>query len=297
MSVKALRHRVESGRWRRIWPGVLLAQSGPALPRQRMWCAVLALGADRHPDGVCLGGLTALRAWGLTCIEARQIDVVVGRGHRVRKLPGVVGHHTTAAPDLTAGRHLSPPASSPARSVLDAAAWATSDQQARLVIAASFQQGLVRLPELLRELDEHPNRLRRALVLRTATDCAGGSHSTAELELLAICRRAGLPEPSRQTPRRDRAGRLRFIDATFDSWKVAVEVDGAHHLNVAVAWDDASRANALELDGYVVLRYPSFVLREHPDRVAADVREALLRAGWTPEAASGMGPRGGSNMR
>jgi very-short-patch-repair endonuclease len=42
----------------------------------------------------------------------------------------------------------------------------------------------------------------------------------------------------------------------FDQWKVVVEIDGAHHMNVGQMWDDARRQNDLELAGYVVLRYP-----------------------------------------
>ena len=76
------------------------------------------------------------------------------------------------------------------------------------------------------------------------------------------------------------AGRLRFIDAVFDPWRVAVEIDGAHHLLVAQMWDDAVKANALELDGYVVLRYPAFALRSRGPLVANEIREALRRAGW-----------------
>ncbi len=125
------------------------------------------------------------------------------------------------------------------------------------------------------------NARRRALVLRTAWDCAGGSESLGELDFFALCRRGGLPVPSRQVERRDRYGRRRYLDAYFDEWKLVVEIDGAHHMNVGQMWDDTRRQNDLELAGYVVLRYPAFVVRQNPETVLAEIRQALTAAGWS----------------
>lgn len=110
------------------------------------------------------------------------------------------------------------------RALVDAVQWAASDRQALLLVAASFQQRLVSLPDVERTLAQLPRAKRRSLLQVTARDVAGGSESLAELDLLALCRRAGIPEPSRQVKRRDAQGRLRFIDAVFEEWKVAVEV-------------------------------------------------------------------------
>ncbi len=150
------------------------------------------------------------------------------------------------------------------------------------MIASSFQQRLVNACEIERVLARMPNAWRRGLVLRTAWDCAGGSESLGELDFFALCRSGGLPVPSRQVERRDRAGRRRYLDAYFDDWKLVVEIDGAHHINVGQMWDDSRRQNDLELAGYVVLRYPSFVVRQHPEMVLAEIRQALIAAGWNP---------------
>jgi hypothetical protein len=184
------------------------------------------------------------------------------------------------AADLESGRHLTPPATLPPRSLLDASQWARSDQEARLIIAASFQQRLLTLADVHRVAEDIPNARRRSLLLRTAEACAGGSHSLAELDFHALCRRFGLPTPIRQVPRVDRQGRQRYLDATFEPWKVAVEIDGVHHLDVGQWWDDAIKANSLQLDGYIVLRYPAFALRTEALRVAGEIREALRNAGW-----------------
>jgi very-short-patch-repair endonuclease len=166
--------------------------------------------------------------------------------------------------------------------VVDAARWARSDNEARLIIASSFQQRLVRLDDVDRVLQRTPNAKRRSLIVRTAGDCAGGSESLGELDLLNLCRKARLPLPTRQVHRRDRFGRRRYLDAVFEEWMVAIEVDGAQHWWVEQMWDDASRQNDLELAGYTVLRYPVFVVRDQPALVMGDLRQALILAGWTP---------------
>jgi hypothetical protein len=281
-SPAALRHQVKSGRWRRVHRGVLAAQPGPLGIEQRHWVGLLAAGADRHPGQVGLGGWSALWAWGLDGLEPTTVHLLIPHRSRVSLPPGCVAHRTLEFPDLVQTHPALLPTSPPERAVLDAAAWARSDDEARLIVAASFQQRLVTLAELHRTAASLPNRRRRRLVLSVAADCAGGAHSLGELDLLAVCRRARLPVPARQVAVRDRRGRRRYLDAVFEPWGVVVEVDGIHHLDVARQWDDARRSNALELDGYLVLRYPAHVVRARPAEVAAELREALIRRGWRP---------------
>ena len=123
---------------------------------------------------------------------------------------------------------------------------------------------------------------RRLLIIETVRDCAEGSHSVGELNLVGLCRRARLPTPTRQLRRRDATGRIRYLDACFDDWKLVVEIDGAQHADVGQMWDDNVRQNDLLLAGYVVLRYPVFMVRTQPQRVAAEIRAALIAAGWRP---------------
>jgi very-short-patch-repair endonuclease len=170
----------------------------------------------------------------------------------------------------------------PGRSVVDAAAWARSNDEARLIIAASFQQHLVSAPDIAAVLDRRRAVRRRLLIIETVRDCAAGSHSVGELSLVGLCRRARLPLPTRQLRRRDATGSIRYLDACFDDWKLVVEIDGAHHADVGQMWDDSARQNDLLLAGYVVLRYPVFVMRTQPQRVAREIRAALIAAGWRP---------------
>ncbi len=120
--------------------------------------------------------------------------------------------------------------------------------------------------------------LRRAMIKATLDDIAGGAQALSELDLARLVRRHRLPEPDRQSPRRDPAGRRRWLDAVWEAARVIVEVDGIHHVDSAQYWADMDRSNDLTIDGYRVLRFPAFVVRYHPGYVAGKIRDALT---WT----------------
>lgn len=282
LSEKAIRHRVAYGRWRRAHRNVYIAYGGPIGVRQRQWIAVLAVAPSTGDSFVaCLGGLSALQVHGLRGVSSDRVHLVVPVTREITPPAGVVVHRMRLADD---DRHpySRPPTTTIGRAVVDAAAWARSDEQARLVIATAFQQRLVTAEEIGHVLDRRPATRRRQLVIATTRDAAGGSHSTGELLLVTICRNARLPLPTRQVRFRDLSGRIRYLDAVFDPWRVAVEVDGAHHDDVGQSWDDSERDNALLLAGYRVLRFPVHLLRERPHVVAERIRAALRLAGWRP---------------
>jgi very-short-patch-repair endonuclease len=284
MSEKAIRHKVTSGRWRVAYRGVFLTHTGRLTQGEHLWVAVLAAGCGRP---ALLGGATALIAHGLRGVREDAVHVVVPHARRPTVPKGVRLHRVASLTTDDVDRWVKPPCTVVGRSVVDAAQWARSDEQARLMIATAFQQRMLHLADIERVLEQLPNPNRRRLILETARDCQEGAHSLSELEFARLCRRAGLPLPSRQFRWRDRTGRRRYVDAVFDEWKIAVEIDGVQHLDVGVAWDDARRQNDLELAGYLVLRYPAWVVRSHPERVIDDLRRALINAGWRPGRGSG----------
>ncbi|MEV0325334.1 DUF559 domain-containing protein [Micromonospora echinospora] len=275
-SRKAIRHRLTSGRWRRVHRGVLVTHNGPLDDGQLRWIAVLATGSR-----AVLGGATAAQQWGLRRYGSRAVHLLLSAGLRAdRPPPGVVVHRTRHLPEediLPVGQ---PPRTMPARSVVDAAGWARTDEEAQAFVAAAFQQRLVGGDDLHRVLDRMPRARRRGLILRTADDAAGGAHSLAELDFLSLVRRAGLPEPTRQKVRYDAAGRRRYLDVYFDRWRVHVEIDGGQHLDPRTAWADMRRQNDLWIEGDRILRFPAWVVRNAPDEVLAQLRAALTAAGW-----------------
>ncbi len=284
MSDNALRHRVAAGRWRRLQPGLFVATVGRLTQEQRNWAAVLGAGGDQWPTRVCLGGLSALCAWGLAGVTSRGIHVLVPIGRQARARAGVVLHRTRCAPDLDGGRYLRPPATMPGRSLVDAVQWAASDREAMLIIAASFQQRIVQLSELERAWEGMRNAGRRGLLRRTAVDCAGGSHSLGELDLLDLCRKARLPLPVRQSPRLDRNGRRRFMDAEFEPWRLSgrdrrcPSSRGRRRCGTTRCGPTRSNWTATSCCG--IPRTPC--VRRAP-RSPSDIRAALRRLGWRPE--------------
>jgi hypothetical protein len=215
------------------------------------------------------------------------MHVLVPAGRIVRGAPPWVAvHRTTRLHTEDVHRVGSPPCTSFPRSFVDAAQWAGSDDGARAVVAAGFQQGKVTYDGIARVLDRMPRARRRALIRSTALDASGGAHSIAEIDFGRLCRRAGFPEPSRQVSRRDASGRQRYLDVLFEEYGLHVEIDGAQHTDPAHWWADQSRQNELWIPGERILRFPAWAVRERPAEVLAQLRAALLTAGWRPRRRS-----------
>ncbi|CAM2743072.1 endonuclease domain-containing protein [Skermania piniformis] len=129
--------------------------------------------------------------------------------------------------------------------------------------------------------DEHSGgrgvrRLRAALDLVDA-----GAESPQETRTRLVLVDDGLPRPSTQVRIRDAVGRVvARVDLAWESWRVAVEYDGAQH------WTDESqrtwdieRAELLRELGWCVVRVNSEQLRSRPWLICDRVRAALRRAG------------------
>lgn len=277
MSRKAVRHRVATGRWRQVYRAVFVTHSGPVTNDQRPWIAVLATG-----ERAVLAGISAARAGGLRHVGAsRAVHLLLPTEQRVKRTPpGVIVHRATCLDEGEVLEVALPRRTVSGRSLVDAAQWASSDEEARAIIAAGFQQGLVAGDQIHRILDRMPRVRRRRLIRLTAADAAGGAHSLAELDFLGLLRHAGLPEPTRQKIRYDATGRRRYLDAYWEQWGVHVEIDGAQHFEVRAAWADMRRQNELWIAGDRVLRFPAWAVRNEPEKVAEQVRAALCAAGW-----------------
>jgi len=167
-----------------------------------------------------------------------------------------------------------------ARSLIDAAAWMPTDRGTAAILSAGVQQRLARVADLSLVADRMENLRRRQLIIQTLADIAGGSQAISELDFLRlVVRPFGLPEPSRQSARRDRRGRRRWIDAAWDDRKLLVEIDGAQHTEDPLQrWDDMERDIDLTLDGYHTLRFPAWLVRNSPGYVARRILEALSRS-------------------
>jgi very-short-patch-repair endonuclease len=271
-NAKALWRRAEQGRWQVPHRGVYVAHNGPLTKSQQLWVAVLAAGRG---DPALLAGVAALTLQGLRNFECPHTDVVVGRHRRCDRAPvGVRVHRIEwlAPADVCCTW---PPSTSAARSMVDAAAWARCDREARTVIAMCFQQRLVTAAQVDGVLRQRKVVRRRALIASAAADASCGAESLGELDLRELCRREKLPLPSLQ---QRRAGR--YLDAVWAGWGVRAEVDGAHHMEVGQWWADMARHNQLARRNEVLLRFPAWLVRNRPADVADAIRRVLREAGW-----------------
>jgi len=273
MGEPAVRWRLASGHWRRVCHGVIVAQSGPLTEEQRLWAAILAAG-----DEAVLAGLTAATLGGLSGFDERRIHLLIPASRRTRKaLRGVVVHRSVLLGRGDVHPVRLPPRTRLARSLVDAAAWADTNRLARAILAAGVQQRLVRPADLGQVVEHCPRGSRRALIRATLADVAGGAEAVSELDFCDLVRRYGLPEPDRQARRVDGEG-YRWLDAVWEWARLVAEIDGRWHMDVRAWWADMRRDNSLTIDGYRVLRFPAFAVRDHPKEVAGQIAKALRQA-------------------
>ncbi|MFL6099384.1 MAG: hypothetical protein ACJ71T_05465 [Actinomycetales bacterium] len=110
-------------------------------------------------------------------------------------------------------------------------------------------------------------------------DIEGGSRALSEIDLVVLCRRAGIPMPERQRVRTDARGRRRYLDAEWrlpTGRRIVLEVDGVHHMAVEQWYDDLLRqAEVTEPGRDWVVRIPASALRLEPGRVVDILRRTL----------------------
>ena len=286
MTQGQLRWQVSTGRWQKPAHGVVVAQSGPLTERQLLRATLLRAGPK-----VALAGLTAARLDGFTGFSDkasfidRPIYLLAPYGCKRRTPPlalTVVTHYSQALTDLDVHPLREPRRTRIARSLVDAAAWMPSERGAAAILAAGVQQRLVRPHDLGHVVDRLGALRGRKLIKETIGDIAGGSQALSELDFTRqVIRAFQLPEPSRQSARRDAAGRRRWTDVMWDKYKIVVEIDGAQHTGDPLQrWDDMERDIDLSLDGYQTLRFPAWLVRTNPEYVARKITEALRRAGY-----------------
>lgn len=276
LTEKAMRHLVASGRWRRPYRSVYLATNGQVTTAQRRWIAVLAT------RGI-LAGFSALEALGLRGYRKPRIQILVPEHRRVRNPPEFVEVRRTGQLDpVDVHRNGTPPATWHARSVVDAAQWARNDEEACLVIAASFQQRLVAHDDVHLAVARMRGVIRERVIRQAADDARSGAESVSEIDFARLCRRYGLPEPTRQAIRTDAQGRKRYRDVLYEEYGVHVEIDGGQHMQVRAWTNDMRQHNEIVISGMRLLRFTTWMIRHRPDETIAQLRAALIAGGWRP---------------
>lgn len=263
------RHEVKrearAGRWRAL--GLRTIAVVPDLqPVAYRWRAVWESGERARLDGA-----SALQAAGLKGWHEDVIHVSVPRGSHGRRVDGVRIH---------AIRRLEPPSGAGVpttgreMAAIRAGQWARSDRAAATILVMAAQQRIVHPARLEAAWSEVGRSPRRAVLDLVITAICGGVQSLNELDFAAICRRRGLPPPTRQVVRCGPRGRI-YLDVFWEDLGVAVEIDGAQHGWGLSAVDDALRDNEIRLDGIIALSIPVLGLHLDEDAFMGQVERAL----------------------
>lgn len=272
-----VRAQIRARRWQRVWSRSICCHTGDVTQTGRWWAAVFE-GGDR----AMLDGEASLVASGLAHYDTSITRVSVPRGVTPLLGPGLDIRRTRRWRGEDRAPSGVPRTRVPVAAVR-AALWARSDKQASLLLTMPVQQGMTTAELIGRALLDVRRDRRRALLHAVVLDLLGGARSLGELEFGALCRRRGLPEPSRQVVRRGRDGRY-YLDVCWQEWGVVVEIDGIHHSWATTVVPDALRQNEVALGDAVVLRLPLLGLRVAQDPFFDQIERALRQRGWREAA-------------
>ncbi len=157
-SDELLRQHTNAGRYERVYPGVYRLAVAPVDPHDDLylaWVWTNYRGVISHESALALLGLSDLLP--------NRIHLTVPRGFRRETGPSYVLHYRNPGEvDQTAWEGL--PITTPARSIVDAAADGTDPEQVGKAIAEALARGLT-TPETLRALAQRPDYKGRRLTL------------------------------------------------------------------------------------------------------------------------------------
>lgn len=292
LSGSAVGRRLKSGRLRPLHLGVYrLALLGSE--RTTEMAAVLAGG-----PGAVLSHASALHVWGLLRSELpRPVHVTVGGGGRSRR-PGIVFHRTSSLAEDERSEVDRIPVTSPARTIVDAAAM-LGTRELEQAMGAAEREGLVSERELGALPDRYAHRpglpVLRALVgKRTEREF---TRSEAERRCLELIRAGGLPIPHTNVS----VGPYE-LDLLWPREGIAVEVDSwAYHSSRSRFEGDRRKDNWLRARGIEVIRVSWHHITRRATETAVLLGQSLVlararagRPGGTPRVATPRGKPGGT---
>lgn len=271
LTVKQLEHRVATGRWRRLFPGVYRVEGAPASWRQSL-------------RGVCLWGnrsavvshASAASLHGFARYREGPLEITALRDLR---RPGVVVHRvdTLHRKDVTSVDGIW--VTAPTRTLVDLASVDTAEN-----VKAALDEALRRKLTTLDRLEAAVARSGPQRGVRTVRELVhryrggdGPTESELEARVLELLESVGLkPTCQRRTVAGRRARRLDFF---LPGPRVVIEADGyASHATVSAFERERERNNALAARGFIVLHWTWSALFDRPDELLAQLGVVLRRA-------------------
>jgi len=274
LSDKAIEHRVQRGRLRRLWRGVY-AVGRPLVTDEGWWmAAVLACGEHAvlsHDSAAALSGVRETGLWPI------HISVPRSRAPRPR---GIVVHRRNNLRSADVGEKLGIPLTGPVLTLIDLAT-KLPDKELERALNEADKRDLVHLEELREALENRRERGSRRL--RRLIDRATFVLTDTELErrFVPIALRAGLPTPLTQVYVNGHR-----VDFYWPDIPLVVETDGGRfHRTALQQTQDRIRDQAHTAAGLTVLRFTHAQVRYEPDYVEAILaRTATARDRAAPRA-------------
>jgi hypothetical protein len=272
-------HRLASGAWQRVYPGVYATFSGPLSRDARLWAAIRRAGA-----GAMLSHETAAEVHGI--IDAplgTVIHVTVPLARRPtqhRATRGILIHRSSQSQMQFVGPFMLP-RTRVEDTVLDLVAAARTFDHAYSWIARAVSRKLVTVAALRASLAGRRRIRWRQWLVDALEDAEDGVYSSLERRYIKDVERAhGLPRSEHQA-RRLLDGKVQYRDNWYPGYRVVVEIDGPdYHQNERVQLDKDRDNRNLALDDVKTHRFGPVGVTEHACQTAALIAATLQRNGW-----------------
>ncbi|MCQ4117778.1 hypothetical protein [Rhodococcus tibetensis] len=263
------------GPWQRLLPGIVLLRNGQPSFQHRVLAARLFCGRNS-----LVTGRSALRCHGFGSYSG-DVDVLVAADRRVQSTGFVKVERTSRMPEPDVRGDI---ACAPLpRALLDAARRCTTVDAARATIAEVVQRGAVTAEELVVELEAGSGRGSAIprIVLREMT---ANVHSVSEAHARRLWLRSGLPEMVFNRKIVGTDGRfIAMPDGWIDEVAFAWDIDSLDwHLAPSQYKHTVERRTRMQNAGIIVLPTLPSAVRDHPERVIADLRAHFELAASRP---------------
>lgn len=276
VSDRQLRSRVANGLLAPVGPNAFRFLGAPCSLTDELAALLRDIGTPAFAAGPTAAALHGLEGFSFR----KPFHVVVPR-RRNRRRVGVVVHTSKVLGPLDTAVVDGLPLTTPIRTVVDLARWA-SRQQLRAAVESMIDDGLGTEDALHRRIVSLRRQGRYGMP--TLLDVLGerevgsGGASWLEREYLRLLDRAGLQRPLTQQVLSRAGDRWVRVDCRFPGTRVVVELLGYRFHRTAVQMDrDAQRMNALLADGFQPFQFTYRQVTEQGDEVVSTTARALLQ--------------------
>lgn len=272
-SQSQIEHRLSARRWEAADDGVYRLVGAPYGWHAKVLAPILSIGGATVASHLCAAALHGISGFGQGVPE---LSIERGLGHR---RPSLRLHTSTDLRRCSTVVVEGVPTTDVSRTILDCARY-VSDGRVLRAVESCRRDKKTDWSRLISTLAHHARRGRPGIqrlrrVITTNAHREEVTDSDFELLVLALLREHGLPEPVLHHRLYEGRRFVAEIDLAYPDLRIAIELDGSHHLDAEVRERDLPRQNDLILLGWTVLRFSWKRLVERPESIVAEVRAAI----------------------